>query len=113
MSTHWAVFHFAVRTSLFEQQNFSLTPTKMSLSEIWQGEVFTWYRKMHLEGRGSECFPCRGCSAWKAGIRDWDHGWLKVLKKTGEHLKKVMSEDLGAEVEIFTPPAAASIETST
>lgn len=82
-----------------------------SLSEIWQGEVFTWYREMHLEGRGNECFPCRGCSAWKAGVRDWDHGWLKVLKNSGEHLKKVMSEDLGADVEIFTPKAAESIET--
>lgn len=81
----------------------------MSMTEIWKGEVFSWYRKMHLEGRGNECFPCRGCSAWKAGIRDWDHGWLKVLKNTGEHLKKVMSEDLGAEVEIYTPQAAELI----
>lgn len=77
-----------------------------SIKEIWRGEVFDWYRKMHLEGRGAECFPCRGCSAWFAGIRDWEHGWLKVLRTTGDHLRKVMAEDLGAEVEIYTPEAA-------
>lgn len=77
-----------------------------SIKQIWQGEMFNWYRKMHLEGKGAECFPCRGCSAWFAGVRDWNHGWLKVLKTSGDHLKKVMAEDLGAEVEIYTPAAA-------
>jgi len=80
-----------------------------SLKEIWQGEMFTWYRKMHLEGKGAECFPCRGCSAWFAGIRDWEHGWLKVLKTSGEHVKKILAEDLGAEVDVYTPEAAKSI----
>lgn len=83
----------------------------VSIKEIWQGETFTWYRKKHLEGQGSECFPCRGCSAWFAGVRDWEHGWLKVLKTSGEHLRKVLSEDLGAEVEIYTPEAARLIST--
>jgi MoaA/NifB/PqqE/SkfB family radical SAM enzyme len=82
-----------------------------SIKEIWQGEMFNWYRRMHLEGRGAECFPCRGCSAWFAGIRDWEHGWLKVLKNSGDHLKQVMSEDLGVEVEIYTPEASANIPT--
>ena len=80
-----------------------------SIQEIWKGDMFNWYRKMHLSGRGAECFPCRGCSAWFAGIRDWEHGWLKVLKKSGDHLKLVLSEDLGAEVEIYTPEAAETI----
>jgi MoaA/NifB/PqqE/SkfB family radical SAM enzyme len=75
----------------------------VSIKEIWQGETFNWYRRMHLEGRGAECFPCRGCSAWLAGIRDWDHGWLKVLRKSGDHLREVMKKDLGAEVEIYDP----------
>lgn len=82
----------------------------VSIKDIWQGETFNWYRKKHLEGRGGECFPCRGCSAWFAGVRDWEHGWLKVLKTSGDHLRKVLSEDLGAEVEIYTPEAAASIK---
>ena len=74
-----------------------------SIKEIWHGETFTWYRRMHLEGRGAECWPCRGCSAWRAGIRDWEHGWLKVLQTSGEHLREVMRKDLGVEVEIFDP----------
>lgn len=74
-----------------------------SIKEIWQGEQFSWYRQMHLDGRGAECWPCRGCSAWFAGIRDWEHGWQKVLKNSGEHLKEVMKKDLGVEVEIYQP----------
>jgi hypothetical protein len=58
---------------------------------------------MHLDGRGAEVFPCRGCSAWFAGIRDWEHGWLKVLKKSGDRVREVMQKDLGADVEIFQP----------
>ena len=75
----------------------------VSIGEIWRGERFNWYRRMHLEGRGAEAFPCRGCSAWFAGIRDWEHGWLKVLKTSGDHVREVMRTDLGAEVEIFQP----------
>lgn len=74
-----------------------------SIKEIWQGDMFNWYRRMHLEGRGAECWPCRGCSAWLAGIRDWEYGWLRVLKKSGDHLKEVMQKDLGVEVEIHAP----------
>jgi len=76
-----------------------------SLKDIWQGETFNWYRRMHLEGRGAECFPCRGCSAWLAGIRDWQYGWLQVLKTSGDHVKQVMERDLGVEVDIFQPDA--------
>ena len=75
----------------------------VSIKDIWQGEMFNWYRRMHLDQRGSECWPCRGCSAWLAGVRDWDYGWLQVLKKSGDHLKEVMQRDLGVEVEIFEP----------
>lgn len=74
-----------------------------SIKEIWQSETFNWYRKMHLEGRGAECWPCRGCSAWLAGIRDWEHGWLKVLKTSGYHVKEVMKQDLGVDVDVYQP----------
>ena len=74
-----------------------------SLKEIWQGERFNWYRKLHLDGKGAEAWPCRGCSAWLAGIRDWEHGWLKVLKTSGDHVKEVMKKDLGVDVEIYQP----------
>jgi MoaA/NifB/PqqE/SkfB family radical SAM enzyme len=79
---------------------------EVSIKEIWQGERFNWYRRLHLEGRGAEAFPCRGCSAWLAGIRDWNHGWLKVLKTSGDHLRQVMEQDLGAEVDIHQPGAS-------
>jgi pyruvate-formate lyase-activating enzyme len=74
-----------------------------SVKEIWRGERFNWYRSMHLEGSGSECWPCRGCSAWLAGIRDWEYGWLRVLKTSGENIKAVMKRDLGVEVEVYQP----------
>jgi MoaA/NifB/PqqE/SkfB family radical SAM enzyme len=73
------------------------------IKEIWQGERFNWYRRLHLDGRGAEAWPCRNCSAWLAGIRDWEHGWLKVLKTSGDHMNQVLGSDLGAEVEIFEP----------
>lgn len=71
-----------------------------SIQEIWQGEAFNRYRRLHLEGRGAEAWPCRGCSAWYAGIRDWQHGWLKVLRTSGSRLEEALRHDVGAEVEI-------------
>lgn len=87
----------------FRTSKFFPTVWDVSIKEIWQGEMFNWYRQMHLDGRGSECFPCRDCSAWLAGIRDWEHGWLKVLRKSGDNLKEVMKRDLGVEVEVHQP----------
>ncbi len=72
-----------------------------SIKEIWQGEQFNQYRRLHLAGKGAEAWPCRNCSAWLAGIRDWEYGWLRVLETSGDHLKEVMSQDLGAEVAVF------------
>ncbi len=85
----------------FRTSKFFPNANEVSIKEIWQSEMFQWYRRMHLEGRGTECFPCMGCSAWLAGIRDWEHGWLKVLKNSGEHLKEVMQKDLGVDVELY------------
>ena len=74
-----------------------------SLREIWQGERFNWYRRLHLEGRGAEAWPCNGCSAWLAGVRDWQYGWLRVLKRSGDHLRDVMKRDVGVDVEVYQP----------
>jgi MoaA/NifB/PqqE/SkfB family radical SAM enzyme len=87
----------------FRTAEFFPNANDVSIKDIWQGERFNWYRRLHLEGRGAEAFPCRGCSAWFAGIRDWDHGWLKVLKTSGDHLRDVMKKDLGVDVEIYQP----------
>lgn len=75
----------------------------VTVKDVWQGEMFNWYRRMHLEGRGAEAWPCRGCSAWLAGVRDWNYGWLKVLKTSGDRMREVMGTDLGADVEIYQP----------
>jgi MoaA/NifB/PqqE/SkfB family radical SAM enzyme len=82
----------------------------VSIREIWQGERFNWYRRLHLEGRGAEAFPCRGCSAWLAGVRDWEHGWLKVLKTSGDRLKEVMRKDLGVEVQLYEPDQPGGVD---
>lgn len=74
-----------------------------SVKDVWLGEMFNWYREMHLEGRGAEAWPCRGCSAWLAGVRDWNYGWLKVLKTSGDRMREVMGKDLGADVEVYQP----------
>jgi MoaA/NifB/PqqE/SkfB family radical SAM enzyme len=74
-----------------------------SIKEIWQGKEFNWYRRMHLEGRGAETWPCRGCSAWLAGVRDWHYGWLNVLRRSGDHLSQIMGRDLGADVQVWQP----------
>src|SRR5262249_49321597 len=82
------------------------TVYEKSLKEIWQGETFNWYRRRHLEGRGAECWPCRGCSAWLAGIRDWHYGWLNVLEKSGQHVREVFRRDLGVQVDVYHPRRA-------
>jgi pyruvate-formate lyase-activating enzyme len=74
-----------------------------TIKAIWQGERFNWYRRLHLEGRGVEAWPCRGCSAWLAGVRDWQHGWLKVLKRSGDHVQEVIRRDLGVQVDVHQP----------
>lgn len=76
-----------------------------SIKEIWQGKAFKKYRKLHLEGRGDSITPCSNCSAWKAGVRDWNHGWLKVLDTAEKHRKEVLNlsdvAEVGAQTEII------------
>jgi pyruvate-formate lyase-activating enzyme len=81
-----------------------------TIKAIWQGERFNWYRRLHLEGKGAEAWPCRGCSAWLAGVRDWEHGWLKVLKRSGDHVQEIMRRDVGVEVDVYQPPAVSRVE---
>ena len=47
--------------------------------------------------------PCAINAWWLAGVRDWEHGWLKVLKTSGDHVKEVMKKDLGVDVEVYQP----------
>ncbi len=77
---------------------------KSSIKEIWQGDTFRQYREKHLAGRGADIWPCSNCSAWKAGIRDWNHGWLKVLDTAEKHRKHVLNledvADVGTQTDI-------------
>ena len=79
-----------------------------SIHEVWHGEAFNRYRRLHLEGRGAAAWPCRGCSAWLAGIRDWQHGWIKVLRTSGDHARAVLARDFGAQVDVYQPPPPES-----
>ncbi len=51
-----------------------------SIEEVWQNNIFKSYRQAHINGKAGELSPCKNCSAWKAGIRDWNYGWLNVIK---------------------------------
>ncbi len=82
---------------------------RASIKEVWQSPMFKWYRETHLRGEGSRALPCRNCSAWKAGIRDWKHNWQKVMKGSGANLKIAMGGDLGAEVDIYEPPEESGV----
>ena len=75
-----------------------------SIHDVWHGEAFNRYRRLHLDGHGAGISPCRGCSAWLAGVRDWQHGWIKVLRSSGERAAAVLERDFGAHVEIYQPP---------
>jgi len=91
-------------------QTAALFPTiwERSIADIWQGEMFQWYRRMHLDGRGAECSPCGGCSAWRAGIRDWDHGWLKVLRSADERRQHALANGVPELVTLGLLGSAAS-----
>lgn len=74
-----------------------------TVQEVWHGKAFTEYRRLHMAGKGDTVFPCRGCSAWHAGVRDWHFGWIQVLEKSAESVRTLFRQDLGYEVEIHTP----------
>lgn len=49
------------------------------IKEIWHGEGFQYYRKMHLDRRGNEIEICRNCSDWK--YRSWKHNYWKIISE--------------------------------
>ena len=53
-----------------------------SIEEVWKSEVFEKYRDAHIKGQAGNLSPCKNCSAWKAGVRDWNYGWLNVIKNS-------------------------------
>jgi radical SAM protein with 4Fe4S-binding SPASM domain len=59
-----------------------------SISDIWHGEGFAFYRDKHLNGNGKDIPLCSGCPDWK--YRSWQHNYWKVVKNAEEvRVKKV------------------------
>lgn len=57
-----------------------------SIREIWLGDEFEYYRKMHLEKRQDEINICRECPDWK--YRSWKHNYWKIEKNAEEKRRK-------------------------
>lgn len=53
-----------------------------SISEIWHGEGFEYYRNMHLSQRGREIDLCKNCPDWQ--YRSWQHNYWKIVKTAEE-----------------------------
>jgi len=49
-----------------------------SISEIWHGTDFEYYRQKHLSRKGNEIEMCRNCPDWK--YRSWKHNYWKIVK---------------------------------
>lgn len=59
---------------------------QQSLKEIWHGEGFEYYRKLHLANRGKEISLCSTCPDWK--YRSWKHNYWKVVENAEETRKR-------------------------
>jgi radical SAM protein with 4Fe4S-binding SPASM domain len=56
-----------------------------SISEIWHGAEFGFYRQMHLDRRGSEIELCSRCPDWQ--YRSWKHNYWKIVEHAEEKRK--------------------------
>lgn len=57
-----------------------------SIREIWHGEGFEYFRRMHLVNRGDEIDLCKNCPDWK--YRSWKHNYWKIVKHAEEKRKQ-------------------------
>ncbi|HEX8949594.1 MAG TPA: radical SAM protein [Dissulfurispiraceae bacterium] len=48
------------------------------IKEIWHGEGFEFYRRMHLSKKGNEIELCKNCPDWK--YRSWKHNYWKIVE---------------------------------
>ena len=68
-----------------------------SIKEIWQGEGFESYRRMHLASKGREIELCRDCPDWQ--YRSWKHNYWKIVTKAEakrvQKLKGLKLKDVG------------------
>ena len=61
-----------------------------SISEIWQGDGFEYYRQKHLSGKGDDIDLCRNCPDWK--YRSWKHNYWKIVTHAEKKRIKKSSE---------------------
>lgn len=61
-----------------------------SIKEIWLGEVFEYYRYMHLQRRTDELELCHNCPDLK--YRSWKHNYWKLVKNAEEKVKTILDE---------------------
>jgi radical SAM protein with 4Fe4S-binding SPASM domain len=61
-----------------------------SIKEIWQGEGFDYYRRMHLSRKGCQIELCKECPDWQ--YRSWKHNYWKIVIKAEEKRKKNIKE---------------------
>lgn len=60
-----------------------------SIAQIWRGDLFEQYRRMHLARRGHEIDLCEGCQDWQ--YRSWQHNYWKIVARA-EGTRKEMIE---------------------
>lgn len=49
-----------------------------SIKEIWHGNGFEYYRKMHLAKKGNKIALCKDCPDWK--YRSWRYNYWKIIE---------------------------------
>ncbi len=59
-----------------------------SIKDIWHGDGFEHFRRMHLSGRGNEIEICRNCPDWK--YRSWKHNYWKLVKAAERRRRKIL-----------------------
>jgi radical SAM protein with 4Fe4S-binding SPASM domain len=66
-----------------------------SITEIWRGEGFEYYRQMHLSRKGDEIELCRDCPDWR--YRSWQHNYWKIVenaeKRRTEKFREINRQD--------------------
>lgn len=56
-----------------------------TIKEIWLGEGFEYYRKMHLARKGNEIEICKNCPDWR--YRSWRHNYWKIVNNAEKKLR--------------------------
>jgi MoaA/NifB/PqqE/SkfB family radical SAM enzyme len=65
--------------------------TTESISDIWHGPGFRYYRDKHLAGAGKDISLCSGCPDWK--YRSWTHNYWKVVDKAEQSRARKLDEN--------------------